>query len=521
MRARPQRQQTAKTTSIPAPVKGLNARDAIAQMDPTYALVLDNMFCTPTTVDIRGGTADWSTGIGPGTAVETVTHYTGLTNQLLFAAAGTKIYDVTTSGAVGAAKVSGMTNARWQTAQFATAGGQFLYMVNGADAPQLFDGTNWTSITGISTPAITGVTATNLVHVNAFQNRLYFVEKGTLHVWFLPLQSIGGAASKFDLSSIFTMGGYLMAMATWTVDNTSGIQEYAAFITSEGEVAIYQGYDPTFAATFSLAGVFRMGRPVGRRCFVKMGSDLAIVCSDGVALLSKELLTDRSQSATISYNIQQLINNDISSYAANFGWQPVYYPLGNKFILNVPQTENSVTYQYVMSTISGAWSTWNKENVGFSAYCFDILEDVLYFGTAGKVCTADLMGTWADSGQSIRTDMKPAFSYFGALGQSKYFTMVRPILLSTDPVTPSYILCLDYNDTTPTTPTNFSGTGTPWDTSPWDITSWGASGVQITKNWLTVGGIGYACALRMSTLTNGIFLSLQSIDYVYESGGVL
>lgn len=513
------KQQTAKTTSIPACIKGLNAKDSIAQMDPTYALVLDNWNCQPSSVDTRNGSLTWSTGLGAW--VETIAHYSGGTSQKLFGAASTHVYDCTSSGAVGAAVVSSQTNARYQWSNFATSGGNYLYMVNGADSPLLYDGSTWTKITGVSVPAITGVTTSNLINVNGFKNRLYFIEKNTLKVWFLPLQSIGGAASLFDLTSIFTKGGYLMAMMTWTVDSASNIDDYAVFITSEGQCAVYQGYDPTFAATWNLVGIFNMGRPIGRRCFAKMGSDLVVVCADGIALLSKELLTDRSQSATVSYNIVNMINSDVQSYNANFGWQPVYYPFGNKLIINVPVIENSSQYQYVMNTITGAWSTWGKENSPLNAACWDTFQDTLYFGGNGAVVQADLSATLTDDGASIRCDMKPAFSYFGDLGQSKLFTMVRPIFLATDPITPSYVLCLDYNDSSPSTPINATGSGTPWDTSPWDVSSWGASGLQVNKNWLTVGGIGYAAALRMAVLTGGIKASLQSIDYVYEVGGVL
>lgn len=519
MMQRPKRQQTAKASSIPAPVKGLNARDAIAQMEPTYALVLDNWDCKPSTVDTRNGSATWASGLGAW--VETIAHYSGGATQKLFGAASTHVYDVTSAGAVGAAVVSSMTSARYQWTNFATPGGTYLYMVNGTDTPLLYDGSTWVKITGISTPAITGVTTTNLITVNAFKNRLYFIEKNTLNVWFLPLQSIGGAASKFDLSSIFTKGGYLMTMATWTIDSQNGVDEYAVFITSEGQAAIYQGYDPSFASTFNLVGVFNMGRPIGRRCWVKIGSDVAIINADGVALLSKELITDRSQAQTLSYNIVNLISNDVQSYANNFGWQPVYYPLGSKFIVNVPATENNTQYQYVMNTITGAWSSWGKENSPLNAACWDVFGDTLYYGGNGIVVQADLVNTLTDNGASIRADMKPAFSYFGDLGQSKLFTMVRPIFLSTDPVVPSYVMCLDYNDASPATPLNAAATGTPWDTSPWDTSAWGASGYQVSKNWLTVGGIGYAAALRMATLTGGVKVSLQSIDYVYEAGGIL
>ncbi len=442
MLATTKKQQVCKTTSIPAPVKGLNARDAIAQMEPDFALTLDNIFCTPTTVNIRNGTSNWVTGITGW--VETIAHYVSPTKGVLVAAANNKIYDVTSSGAVGSAKISSLTNNRWQWVNFATPGGNFLQMVNGADALVQYDGTTWSQVTS----AITGLTSSTIIGINVFQSRIWYIPVNSLTPYYLPLNSIAGAATAFPLGSIFQMGGYIMAMSTWTVDNTgSGIQQYAVFITSEGEVAIYQGYDPSFAATFTLVGLFVIGRPVGRRCFTKIGSDLAIICSDGLVPLSKELISDRTQSQALTYNIQKLFNLDIDSFRANFGWQVVYYPAGSKLLVNVPAVENNTQYQYVMNTITGAWSTWNKLNIGFNSACWDVFEDVLYCGANGAVVVAD--SGMDDNGAGIIWDIQPAYSYFGDLGQEKYFTLVRPIFLTSSAVQLSYLLCTDYNSIAP------------------------------------------------------------------------
>lgn len=514
------RKQVSQTTSIPAPVKGLNARDAIANMDPTFALSLDNWSCTPTTVDVRNGSQTWASGF-PGW-VETVMHYTNATAQKLFGVSSGNIFDASSSGTVGTAKVGGLANSRFQWTNFDTPGNWYLVAVNGADDLQLFDGSTWQDVNATSTPiAITGLATNQLIHVNSFQNRLYFTPVNSLSIWYLGVNSIGGALTEFPLASIFTKGGYLMGMLTWTVDNTDGVQEFAVFVTSEGEVAVYQGYDPDFASTFTLVGKFLMGRPIGRRFYQKMGSDNMLVCADGIALLSKELTTDRNLSNTLSYNILNLINNDVQSYNANFGWQAIYYPIGNKVIVNVPVQENSMQYQYVMNTITGAWSSWGKLASPLNACCWDVFEDNIYYGGNTVIVQADMTTVQADNGIAILTDVKPAFSYFEDLGTEKEFKMARPIFLSTDPITPTYVLCLDYNDVTPSPPSAAVGVGTPWDTSPWDTSAWGSSGFQVNKNWLTVGGVGYAASFRMATLTNGVGVSLQSIDYVYEKGGVL
>jgi hypothetical protein len=103
-------------------------------MDDKDAVILNNMFCLPDTVINRKGSLQWVTGI-PGT-VETIASYQKQDGtSKLFASSGTSpnvaIYDVTGSGAVGAAVVSGKGSDQWQYLNFATPGGQYLYMVNG------------------------------------------------------------------------------------------------------------------------------------------------------------------------------------------------------------------------------------------------------------------------------------------------------------------------------------------------------------------------------------------------------
>src|SRR6266404_1672611 len=145
-----------KTNSISAPVGGLNARDSEAEMSATDALILDNWFCAPSKVSVRNGSISQSTGL-PGW-VESLMAYNGISSKKLFAASGTKFYDATASGAIGAGVVTGLTNARWQHVNFANAATNWLYCVNGVDKPRLYDGSAWVAIDSGSTPAITGVT---------------------------------------------------------------------------------------------------------------------------------------------------------------------------------------------------------------------------------------------------------------------------------------------------------------------------------------------------------------------------
>lgn len=504
--------------SKPAPVGGLNALDAIAQMPPMDALIMDNAFPSPTDVSTRKGYKNWVTGL-PGW-VETLMKYNSTTANKLFAASVTGFYDVTSTGAVSSAVVTGLTNARWQHLNFEITSGSYLYAVNGVDKPRLYDGTNWVVIDGSSTPAITGVTTTLLIDVHLHKNRVWFIEKNSMRVWYLPIQAIGGAAQSIDFGSLFQFGGYLMTMASWSVSDAGGVNDYAAFISSEGEVALYQGTDPASASTWALTGLFRIGRPTGRRCVTRLGSDIAIICADGLFPLSKALLTDRNQlNLAISNKIVNLINTDVQLYAGNFGWQPIVYPTGNKLIINVPQTENSVQYQYVMNTITGAWCTFGKYSSPWNAACFEVLTDKLYFGGNTIVALAD--HGFNDNGATIFADIKPAFDYFDSPGQNKRFNQVRLILLADGGVNASLALNVDFGDVFPTATPNFNGSGgAVWDATAWNTTPWGGASV-ISKNWQTVVGIGFSATLRVRLASSTYATSWQSTDFIYEYGGSL
>jgi hypothetical protein len=360
------------------------------------------------------------------------------------------------------------------------------------------------------------VTTTNLIHVNVWKNRVYFVEKSSLKVWYLPTASIGGAAASIDFTALFSRGGYLMAMATWTLDAGYGMDDHAVFITSQGQVAIYRGTDPSSASDFSLVGVYDIGSPVGRRCFEKFGSDLLLITYDGLVPLSKALLTSRVNSGiSLTDKIQQAMSDAVITSGSNFGWQCVLYPRENVVLLNVPVSGQ--IQQYVMNTITGAWCRFTN----WSALCWERFNDRMYFGTTGKVCLA-FDGT-NDAGTNIAADGLQAFSNFGANTSLKRWVLCRPILYSDSPsVGVSIGLGVDYDvDPVVNTP-SFSSVGTTglWDIGLWDAATWGGS-LAIRKDWQNLQGVGYSAALRMKTASNVGQVQWASTDFVMEDGGIV
>lgn len=511
----------AKQLTVPAPIGGLNALDALASMPPNDAVILDNFFPSTTSVDLRNGFKKWSTGYPA--AVESLMPYNAPTGSKLFAAAGTAFYDATAQGAVGAPLVTGLANARWQHTNIGTPGGQFLYCVNGVDYPQLYNGTAWAQVTDTSTINITGVDGRKLAHVNAYKKRVFFVEKDSFRIWYLPVNSVGGAASSIDMAPLFSLGGYLMAMMTWTIDNAAGINEYAVFISSEGEVIGYTGTDPSVADNWVLAAHFQIGRPIGRRCYTRMGSDVIMLTTDGFMPLSKALLTNRAQlSDAISNKIINLVNADVDSYFDNFGWGVCLYPSGNKLIVNVPQTPGSKQYQYVMNTITGAWCRFT----GWNANVFATQNNALYFGSNLGLSANSAFVAMADTGTSddgayIFGEAKTAFRYFGAPGRQKQITMVRPIFLTSGNLNATLAMDMDFADNYPAATPTFSGTaGTLWNTAQWNSFLWGDVSA-IKKDWQGVTGVGDAGALHIRIANNRTATKWQSVEYVYKVGGLL
>lgn len=498
------------SASVPAPVGGWNARDSLADMAAADAVILKNWFPSTSELVLRFGYSQYSTGY-PG-QVETVMTYNGPTASKLFGISSGSVYDATSGGAVGAAAVTGLLNSRWEYLNVATTGGSFLLMVNGADAPYSFDGTTWAN------PAITGVTLANLTNINLHKSRVWFVEKNTLKSWYLTTGAIAGAATSFDLSSVAQMGGYLVAMATWSVDAGYGLDDLAVFITSEGEIIIYRGTNPASAADWALVGVFRIGTPIGKRCWLKFAGDLLIITQDGVVPLSGALQSSRTNPrVAVTDKIQRALSDAVMSYGANFGWQLVQFPKQNMLWVNVPIAEGSSQEQYVMNTINKSWCQFD----GWEANCWTLFNDDPYFGGNGFIGLA--WNTNSDNGTNIDADALTAFNYFGPRSKPmlKRWMMARPIFRTNGSPSLQINMNVDFDTSDTTSPLSFTPTTyAAWDSAVWDTDVWGG-GLNIIKNWQGVNGLGYCAAARLILASSGIEVTWVATDFVMEPGAVL
>ena len=323
---------------------------------------------------------------------------------------------------------------------------------------------------------------------------------------------MGGAAAAIDLSGIAQKGGYLVALESWTLDAGAGLDDYWVAITSEGEVIVYQGTDPSAAATWTLQGVYRLGAPIGRRCLMKYAGDVVMVLENGVFPLSRALISKTiDPAAALTSNIEQAMSAAASSYKTNFGWELSYFQPGNMVLLNVPVREGDVQEQYVMNSITGAWCKFT----GWEANTLAVLDGNLYMG--GSTVVEKLWDTNADNGANITAIAKQAFDYFGT-SQKKIWKQVRTIFSGNGAPSVSLGLDTDYADNTAFGEITFTpSTSAKWGTALWGVGLWG-SGLQSYKSWVGVTGIGFCGALRLKCVANGVEVHWQATDFVYETG---
>ena len=509
-------QGVASVQSLPAPVGGWNARDSWANMEPTDAVVLENLFPTVSNVVMRGGYDQYATGLGG--KVQTLMAYSAANSQYLYAIAATTnaVYDVTSPGAVGAAKVTGLSNAIWEYINVTTAGGHYLYAVNGVDKPILYDGTTWLRVDGSSTIAVTGVTTTSLSNITLFKNRVWFIEKNTLKAWYLPTGSVGGAAQVLDLSAVAKYGGHLVDLDTWTIDAGYGVDDNLVFVTSTGEVIVYRGTDPSSAATWALAGIWKLGSPIGNRCMLKYGGDLLLLTYDGLLPLAQSLQSSRlDPRVALSNKIQGAIANATTLYGGNHaavGWQITYTAKNNAVWINVPVADDQQE-QYVMNTITQSWCNFT----GWGAYCWEIFNDDPYFGGngfVGQAWTTD----YVDNQSNIVTNAIQAFNYFDSRGVKKYFTRARPTIFTNG--TPSILMSMnvDFDLTSTQAPIALpSVTAGTWGTGTWDSSLWGQD-LAVSNNWQGITGIGYCGGLQFKSSSAGVQIQWTSTDVVFQTG---
>lgn len=487
--------------SIPAPVSGLNDRDSIDLMTPDFALSLVNMVPESGKLRLRRGYATHASGMTP--TVQSLFEYNAQngTSQLI-ACGGGKIWNATTAG-VATSLGSGFVVNYWQAINF----GNKLVLVNGTDQPQQWDGTT------LSNAVYTGVTDNDLIHLTSYKNRLYFVEKDSSSVWYGAVDAITGALTEFDVSSIFTRGGYIMWAKSWSRDKGEGVNNVFVICSSEGEILVYGGDYPG-DANWGLLGHFYQAPPIGRRSALSIDGDLIILTEQGLLSLSSVL---QDKETNVTDTIKNTFADAATNYKANQGWEIFHYQAARLLIVNVPITSTGLSKQYVMNIITGAWAEFSN----IHSYAWSLLNGLAYFGTSSGLVNKFDTG-YNDNGSSIPWDIKFSYNYLRSRENIKQITMVKPLLSIGGEATIDVDVDVDFITRTSNASSSISinTTGSLWNVAKWNTSKWATTSGYL-EQWFAVAGIGRAFSLRFTGNFKNLPFSLYSTQVIFTRGGFI
>lgn len=490
---------------LPAPVGGLNAVSAIMSMPPTDAVVMENWIPYPDRLQIRQGASNWSTGSA--NTVYALHVYSSPTGaELLYATTDSGVYDVTAGGAWPAAATA-LTNGKTVGSVISTGASNYLTLVNGTDDARQYNGAAWSSIA-----AFGAVNTNTLNYVETYRQRLYFIVEDSMTLAYLGPNAVSGAATTYNLGSVFRRGGKLVALGTWTIDGGTGSDDHLAICTSMGEIAVFVGSDPASPTTWSYKGTYFIGRPLGQKPFFKYGGDLLYLCENGLFPLSKALLVatiDRTQS--ISRKIGQIFNDAGTAYFTQQGWEIIALPDIPLILVNVPST--NVRYQFCMHAQTGSWTILS----GWTPYCFARVGSTVYFG--GTTYVAKMTGS-SDFGTNITATLLQAYSTMG-LSRNKKIEEIRPIFQVNGSYAYTLGVASDFQaiGQTNLVSSGLGGTAALWGTAVWGAAVWTA-GESIDRTWRSVpDSFSTWKALYLQVASNTATIQYLGADLLALPGG--
>lgn len=519
--------RVAQVTSIAAPTGGINDTDPLASMDPKYCLQLNNWFPANSSLITRKGYKEWA--LAASTAAIRTLMVMDLTDgtQKLFACTDSSILDATNSIDPMPVVVTGRSSGVAQYAQVSNTAGQFLLVVNGTDPMLLYNGTTFTNVVQNSSGdlgTISGVNPSTFYDITVHKNRVWFVQANSMNAYYLDTDAVSGPATIFPLGGVFKRGGSLVEVTTWSFDSGIGMDDQLIFRTSTGEIAIYRGENPNDANNWFLVSIFFLASPVGNKPSADLGGDLILLTSAGIVPISqlvKGVATEALYDSAISRNISRTLNAIFNAEGFSSNWELHNVSSLQAIIICIPTQGTEEPVQYVMNIINGSWARYT-----LPAQCMNIFNGSLVFGDDSGVVHIFGGESYKDGikldgsgGVPVDCTMFPAYNYFGDPTVLKHYTLIRPILQSTKPVSMLTKINVDYDlsalTQVPGLPSN-TGPGGLWDNGIWDDALWGQS-TTISRQWLGATGLGFAASalMRISSEDN---ISFAAIEWVFEAG---
>jgi hypothetical protein len=515
-------------------MQGVNIFNSLADMDRTDSIYSYNMIPSEYGNRTRRGFKEWNTTLGGATdAVRTLIPFEGesSSDDKLFAATVLGLYDITSTAAsptidTSFGTQSGQAGYGVYEAYNNDGGDHFLFYADRENGLYEYDpsGGGWAASTDI-----TGVTETNLVFVTEHKNRLWFVEDDTADAWYLALGTKGGAATKFSLGNKFKRGGSLRGIYKWSVDGGDGIDDLLVFVSSAGEVAVYQGTDPSAAATWQSRGVWFIGKvPESNKIAENIGGDLHLLSVYGLIsmqdLVGGVAVAKATGQNTVARRITRAIRNDMVGKQDDEQWDIIQLPSEGSVIILRPYDTDTTPLQYVFNFTAAGWGYWRDIPMN----CCVEWKGVVYIGDdAGTVHimqnSLDNVARDGTGGDPIEFSILTAYSDLDAPGLNKRVHFVRPRFFSENGVQPAYgtKILYDYDINESAIPVFGEGeSGSLWDSGLWDDAVWGGDSVSVSR-MIGTAGMGQVVALAVRGEVSDRTTFLDASMYAEVGGAFL
>jgi hypothetical protein len=522
--------RSSKVVALPAPVAGINAVDPIAVIPPQFCLSAVNLIADGRTMKVRPGYRNHASNVGTeDTGVRGIIPFAGgdSANNELFATTEDGIYTVTAGGdGPWVADVSFGTAddesgfGVW-TNFVGDNGTHYAFYADESNGLYRYDeGGAWAAVTDI-----TGVDETTLVFCHMHKGRMWFVERDTGTAWYLASGSIAGAATSFNFGNKFIHGGHLVGLWSWTVDGGEGIDDHLVAVSSQGDVMVYKGEDPSSVATWTLVGQYYVGvPPAGRRIAQSQGGDLYILSQYGVIPLTRLMngALVQQENAQLSRNISPLIADRLERTRSANGWEMRNVPGTNIYLVGTPLIEGDPDVQFVLSTRTAGWTVFE----GLPYLTGDVFNGTFYFGDLENsvwILEGDEDGVAEDGsgGDDITWSLQTVFSENGEIGMFHRAQFIRAVFLAAGAPGISIAARFDYDTSpvdAPPAPVDVSGLAL-WDVAIWDSAIWGSQAVPIQQVY-GAAGIGRAVSVSMRGASN-VETGLVRFDLIFDTGGML
>ena len=534
-----------KPVTVPSPTGGLNASASLADMPPTDAVSMRNWWPQPYGLSVRKGTREWALGLGG--PVNTIATWNSISGSgKAFAWALGWMYDISTRQRVNAPLLAGLSNSWWQTTQLVNAAGAHMLAVNGADNGIVYNETGIHRLTvgdGIAAYTWKNLDPKAAVELTVHQGRLWAVKQQSSEAWYLPVGQISGVLVKFDFGPLFSRGGYLAQLTTWTIDDGNGAEDHLVAVSSRGEAVVYGGTNPADDAKWTLVGVYYVGPPLpGRRSWAKISGDLVFLTQRGLVSTAAMLVSTKVKDSNLmkSSKIQFLLAEATTTFGTLDGWSFNYFPPINMLMVNIPVPTGTGPVQLASNDVmpEQPWTTFHE----VPAICWKAYSEFILFGNAdGNVMEfwtgyTDNKGLAGLGGDAIASSVQQAYTYLGGMAVQKQVDMYRINFITDTPYAVSYASNLLYDFTIPpvrsinaavaprSNRAGINPLGTVaearWGIGQWDEDLWGGSSQIQANYWKQAIGLGYvvSLAISMKSSTSVIWVST---DMSSKQGGLL